>query len=135
MTADRRHGRTERAQAAVQLEEEEGVCELAGGVTLERTVALVSIQVVPVNPGVAMREAGGHHHPRALRLRKFRQQQCGQRKGAQVIDAELQLKALLRAHQRRVHDARIVDERIDTRFLRRQLGGGPDAREVGLVQG
>jgi len=98
MTADRRHRRAECAQAAVQLEEEESIRKLAGGVTLEGAVAFLGIQIVPVNPSVAMRKAGGHHHPRALRLRKFRQQQCGQRKGAQMIDAELQLKSLLGAH-------------------------------------
>jgi hypothetical protein len=51
-----------------------------------------------------------------------------------MVDAELELKSLLRAHQWWGHYAGIVDEDIDARLLCRQFGCGPNARNVGLVE-
>jgi len=51
-----------------------------------------------------------------------------------MIDAELRFEPLLRAGQRRIHDPGIVDERIDARLFRGDLGCGANAVEVTEVK-
>src|SRR5436309_9392222 len=50
-----------------------------------------------------------------------------------MIDAELQLEALLGVRQRRRHHAGVVDEGIDSGFPLQESGRSADAVEVALV--
>ena len=62
-------------RAAIQLEEEQRVRQLAGAVAFGLAVALVGVEVVPVDLAFQMGDARGHDHPRPRRLRQFGQEQ------------------------------------------------------------
>lgn len=54
---------------------------------------------------------------------------------ANVVDADLHLKALLGAGQRARHDARVQDQQVQPRQLVGDLGGkGLDVGQVGQVE-
>ena len=53
-----------------------------------------------------------------------------------VVDAHLDLKALLRVGQRTGHDARIQDEPVQASLIAQDiLGQGPDCPQICQVQG
>ena len=56
-----------------------------------------------------MGTAGHCHHA----ARDVRQEQIGERKVLEVVDAELQLEPVLRMTERRNKNARVVDEQMD----------------------
>lgn len=72
MAADRHDRHTRRAQAAIQLEEEQRVGEFAVAITLYSLVTLLGIEIIPVEVPRLMGSARGHDDSRPFCSGKLR---------------------------------------------------------------
>src|SRR5437879_4386888 len=103
VAADGCNRRARSPQTTIQLKEEQRIGQLAGTIALRLVVTSFGIEIVPIDFSTPMSNAGGDHNPRSASLSQFGQKKYGQCEAAQMIHAELQLKALFRAQQRRSH--------------------------------
>lgn len=101
------------AQPPRELGAEEHVGQLALLVRPPRVVRPLRVEVVEVDAtgGVRQRREGDDAGGRGLD--EPGQQQAGEEEVAEVVDAELQLEAVLGLHARAGHDAGVVDEQVD----------------------
>jgi hypothetical protein len=82
-----------------------------------------------------MRNAGRDNDTRPRGFGQLWQEQRGQREHAQMIDPELRFEALFGAHQRRVHDAGIVDKCIYARLLCRSSCSLTNTFDIAQIEG
>lgn len=100
-------------QHSRQLAGEQHVGQLALTVGRPAVVAALAHQILAPYVGVAMRFAGNDHDATGRRSSQPIEQQIGEQKVAEMVDAQVRFEAVHGARLSDVHDAGIVDEHIE----------------------
>ena len=134
MSGNRDGAPPRRGQPSVEFQREHQIGKLGLAVAFPGIVPLLRVQIIEIDPPAPVGDTGRGNDAAAMALFELIQQQTGQREGREVIHPELRFKAVLRQRKRRVHDAGIVDQKIEPRFFFHLVRCRADAGEAGLIE-